>query len=169
VIASAQNALNSGTDMAGLTWITIKDGIVADIDFSKFIAYATRMKPAPAFDSLDLKSPETSLFGTATIDNQHFTQFGRDNSMDHSPADANIVKMMNPMKYIGVSRTETARYWRIRHGVIDRDTSLAIPIILATKLQDIGCNVDFDLPWGQGHGGDYDLDELFAWIDRICR
>ena len=30
-------------------------------------------------------------------------------------------------------------------------------------------NVDFDLPWGQGHGGDYDLDELFAWIDRICR
>ena len=23
--------------------------------------------------------------------------------------------------------------------------------------------------WGQGHAGDYDLPELFDWIDAICQ
>jgi hypothetical protein len=169
VIAAAQKAVNGGKDLSGLTWITIRDGIVTDIDLGKFIVYATRMKPAPAFDSLDLRSPETGLFGTATNDNRHFTQFGMNNGTDHSLADATIVKMMNPMNYIGAGGTATARYWRIRHGAIDRDTSLAIPVILATKLQNTGCNVDFAMPWDQGHGGDYDLKELFAWMDRVCR
>ena len=169
VIASAQKALDGGADLTDLTWIKIKGGIVTDIDLGKFIAFATRMKPAPAFDSLDLTTYENNLFGTATIDNQHFTQFGLDNGSGHSLADAAIVKMMNPMNYIGAEGTTTARYWRIRHGAIDRDTSLAIPVILATKLQNVGCSVDFALPWGQGHGGNYDLDELFAWMDRICR
>jgi hypothetical protein len=45
---------------------------------------------------------------------------------------------------------------------------LAIPVMLATKLQNSGFDVDFAMPWGRGHGGDYDLDELFAWMDRIC-
>ena len=169
VIASAQKALNGGKDLSELTWITIKDGIVTDIDFGKFIVYATRMKPAPAFDSMDFSSPETNLFGTATINNQHFTQFSKDNSTDHSLADAAIVKMMNPMNYIGTKGTTTAQYWRIRHGAIDRDTSLAIPVILTTKLQNNSFNVDFAMPWDQGHGGDYDLDELFAWINQVCR
>ena len=169
VIASAQNAFKRGVDLSGLSWITIKNGIVTDIDLGKFIVYATRMKPAPAFDSLDLGSPENNLFGTATTDNQHFTQFYMDNSTDHSLADATIVKMMNPMNYIGAKGTTTAQYWRIRHGIVDRDTSLAIPVILTTKLQNNGFNVDFAMPWDQGHGGDYDLDELFVWIDRVCR
>jgi hypothetical protein len=169
VIASAQKALIEGKNLSELTWITIKNGIVTDINFSKFIAYATRMKPAPAFDPLDFSSPETNLFGTATIDNQHFTQFSSDNSPDHSLADATIVKMMNPMNYIGTKGASTASYWRIRHGAIDRDTSLAIPVILVTKLRKNGFNVDFAMPWGQGHGGDYDLDALFTWINHICR
>jgi hypothetical protein len=46
---------------------------------------------------------------------------------------------------------------------------LAIPVILATKLQNNGINVDFAMPWGVGHSGDYDLNELFAWINQICR
>jgi len=169
VMTSAQNALDGGKDLSDLTWITIKNGIVTDIDFGKFIVYATRMKPAPAFDSMDFSSPETNLFGTATINNQHFTQFSKDKSTDHSLADAAIVKMMNPMNYIGTKGTTTAQYWRIRHGAIDRDTSLAIPVILTTKLQNNSFHVDFAMPWDQGHGGDYDLDELFAWIDQICR
>jgi len=134
----------------------------------KFVAFAGRMKAAPAFDSLDLRSPENNLFGTAAIDNQHFTPFGRDQSPDHSLADAAIVRMMNPMNYIGTERTTTARHWRIRHGAVDRDTSLAVPVILTTMLWNKGFDVDFAMPWGQGHGGDYDLKELFAWIGKIC-
>ncbi len=29
--------------------------------------------------------------------------------------------------------------------------------------------VDLALPWGQGHGGDYDLEELFDWIGQVRR
>ena len=29
--------------------------------------------------------------------------------------------------------------------------------------------VDFFMPWNQGHGGDYDLNELFDWIDSISK
>lgn len=73
---------------------------------------------------------------------------------------------MNPLTFIG--RADTAPHWRIRHGVYDRDTSLAIPFILQTVLKNHGCDVDFALPWGLPHSGDYDLKELFGWIDRIC-
>jgi len=169
VIASAQKALAGGKDLSGLTWLTIKDGTITDMDFGQFIVYATRKKSAPAFDSLDDNAPEVNLFGTATINNQHFTQFSKDHSADHSLAGATIVKMMNPMNYIGTQGVTTAPHWRIRHGTVDRDTSLAIPVILATKLQNRGFNVDFALPWGVGHSGDYDLNELFAWINQICR
>jgi hypothetical protein len=169
VIASAQKALKAGKDLSGLTWMTVKDGTVADIDFGKFAAYATRIKTPPAFDSLELRSPENNLFGTATVDSQHFTAFSKDHSADHSLADASLVKMMNPTDYIGTQGTAMAPYWRIRHGTVDRDTSLAVPVILTTKLLNHGNKVDFAMPWGQGHGGDYDLDELFAWINQICR
>ena len=27
--------------------------------------------------------------------------------------------------------------------------------------------VDYHSPWNVPHSGDYDLDELFVWIDRI--
>ena len=48
--------------------------------------------------------------------------------------------MMNPMNYIGTAKT--ASYWRIRHGTKDTDTSLAIPAILALKLENNNCDVD---------------------------
>ena len=32
-----------------------------------------------------------------------------------------------------------------------------------------GKEVDYHLPWGLPHSGDYDLDELFEWIDGICK
>lgn len=166
--ASARDALNGGADLSGSAGLTMKDGTVADIDLERFIAWAGRMKAAPAFDALDLKSPENNLFGSATVDNRHFTEFARDLSTDHSMADEAVVKMMNPLGYIGVEGTTTARHWRIRHGAVDKDTALAVPVILATKLRNQGFDVDFAVPWGRGHGGDYDLDELFAWIDRIC-
>ena len=34
--------------------------------------------------------------------------------------------------------------------------------MLALSLKNAGKEVDFEAVWGQGHGGDYDLDELFA-------
>jgi len=47
--------------------------------------------------------------------------------------------------------------------------NIAVSGILATTLQNHGFNVDFAMPWAQGHGGDYDLDELSAWTDQVSR
>ena len=84
-------------------------------------------------------------------------------------ADWLIIKMMNPMSYIGNPEVQTAPHWRIRHGSLDRDTALAIPAILALRLKTFDKAVDFKVPWGYGHDGEYDLPDLFAWTDRICK
>ncbi|MBR2182243.1 MAG: hypothetical protein IJ858_02270 [Acidaminococcaceae bacterium] len=84
-------------------------------------------------------------------------------------ADSNVVTMMNPMSFIGRANVQTAPNWRIRHGALDRDTALAIPAMLAVKLKNNDKAVDFKVAWDYGHDGDYDLPELFAWTDRICK
>ena len=74
--------------------------------------------------------------------------------------------MMSPMPYIAHTPTQ---HWRIRVGTSDRDTSLAVSAILAAKLQNSGKSVDYALPWDVPHSGDYDLNELFDWIDGIAK
>ncbi len=167
VIASAQTALDAGKDLSGLAWLTVQNKVVRELDWDAYVRYAGRMKLPPAFDALDLSSGENQLFGTATVDKQHFTTASaqRSTASGATQADAHTVKQMNAMAYIGAANT--ARYWRIRHGTKDRDTSLAIPVILATTLQNQGYAVDFALPWDVPHSGDYDLAELFAWMARI--
>lgn len=170
VIKSAQSTLDKGTDLSDLKWLNVINGTIADLDFDQYVKFATRMKPTLAFDDLELGTPENELFGTAEIPAQHFTVFSKEHSRSEGLiADPEIVKLMNPMNYIGDKKAVTTTHWRIRHGVIDRDTSLAIPVILATALKNNGYEVDFSLPWGQTHGGDYDLEELFAWIAHITR
>jgi hypothetical protein len=177
---SAQTALDNGTDLSGYDWITIEDGVVTDIDWDGYLAYAggvdpvtgetLRMKPAPAFDGIYAPSWENSEFGTATIDNQHFTEYSYTtpySTWEAPLADSAIVKMMNPMYYVDAPGATSSHYWRIRHGAQDEDTSLPIPVILATKLMNTGHEVDFAIPWDQGHGGNYDLEELFDWIETI--
>jgi len=170
VIASAQKALDSGTDMSKYTFLTISNGKVSQINFDVYLKYMGRQKTPPAFDALDLSTPENQEFGTESIDKQHFTKYAMDNStVNSSMADEHIVKMLNPMYYIGQPETITAKHWRIRHGSKDNDTGLAIPVILGTYLQNKGFNVNIEFPWDRPHSGDYDLAELFDWIDTICR
>ena len=168
VINSAQTALENGADLKELTWLTLKDGKVIDLDFSQYVKFATRMKATPAFDSIYMNTPENELFGTSETQYQHFTEFSRLHSAsDGVLAAQEVVKLMNPMNYIGNKNNTVAKHFRIRHGAVDRDTSLAIPVVLATKLMNEGISVDFSLPWGTRHDGDYDLVELFHWIENI--
>ncbi|UXS01921.1 subtype B tannase [Agrobacterium tumefaciens] len=169
LIASAQIALDEGSDLSGLDWLTVRDGKVRDLDFDRYVRYAGRMKLPPAFDALDLSSGENQLFGTQAIDKRHFTAFAQQHSAAAAAplADAEQVRMMNAMRYIGAPGTATSRHWRIRHGTRDRDTSLAVPAILATTLLNKGYDVDFALAWDRPHSGDYDMDALFAWMERI--
>ncbi|MCD7843010.1 MAG: alpha/beta hydrolase [Clostridiales bacterium] len=181
VLASAQRELDThdsavrlkelavaGSEVEQQSYLTIRDGKVVDLDWDGFVTAIIRMKSAPAFDALDLKSPENEEFGTETVPAKHFTPYGQANSeVESQMADEKLIHMMNPTCYIG--NADTAKHWRVRHGAYDRDTSLAIPVILATLLQNRGFDIDFALPWGLPHSGDYDLDDLFAWIDGLCR
>lgn len=176
LVASAQKALESGVDLSKHSFLKIEIDAsnrskVISVDFDGYMTYLERMKTPPAFDALDNKSFENNLFGTSSIDNQHFTEYSFKNTKDKSPkmADAQTIKMMNPMNYVGDKMAKTAQNWRIRHGAKDRDTGFAVPVILATTLQNKGYKIDFALPWDKPHSGDYDLEELFNWMDGICK
>lgn len=168
---SAQHAIDSGKDLSHVGWLTIENGKVTDMDLAKYAVQITRLKAAPAFDALDLSAGENSEFGSASINARHFTAVGKKyNTVKKAKmADKKVIGLLNPLNYIGREDVTVAPHWRIRHGSADRDTSLAVPAILALRLQNEGYDVNFAVPWGQGHGGDYDLDELFAWADSICR
>lgn len=169
--ASAQSALDAGEDLSALDWLTIEDRMVKDVDLAKYAAWATRLKAAPAFDKFDRSAPENDEFGTTDNTPRHFTGFSltRDKEAGATMATWDDVRRMNPMYFIGQQGVAVAPHWRIRHGAKDRDTSMAVPALLALKLQDSGYDVDFASPWGKGHAGDYDLAELFDWADGICK
>ena len=164
-IDSANAALKKGTDLSEFDFLTIKNGKVVDLDYDKYIAYMGRQKTPGAFDNVDLSTGENNEFGDETTDNKHFTEYMLEHStVNGTMADKKIIKMMNPMNYIENSKV---KYWRIRHGAVDKDTSLAIPAILAIKLENLGKKVDFASPWATPHSGDYDLTELFSWMDKV--
>ena len=165
---SAQTALDAGKDLSERNWLTVSGGKVTAVDFDQYAAAAGRQKTPPAFDGVDLSTGENQLFGSQTQDKRHFTAFAAQNSTAKNAgrADAQTVKMMSPMPYIAQTPTQ---HWRIRVGTNDRDTSLAVSAILAAKLQNSGKSVDYALPWDVPHSGDYDLNELFDWIDGIAK
>ena len=166
---SAQTQLDAGKDLSDRTWLTVRKGKVVSVDFDAYAKAAGRQKTPPAFDGVDLSAGENQLFGTNTVDKRHFTAF----SMQHNTAanaeiaDEETIKIMNPLNYIGKPGINLPQNWRIRVGTNDRDTSLAVSAVLAAKLQNNGQTVDYALPWDVGHGGDYDLDELFAWMKQV--
>lgn len=150
-------------------WITVKNGKVTAVDFAQYAQTAGRQKTPPAFDGVDLSTGENQLFGNVDTDKQHFTAFAMNNSTvaGATMASAQDIKMMNPLNYVGDANAKMPQNWRIRVGTNDRDTSLAVSAVLAVKLQNHGAKVDYALPWGVPHSGDYDLDELFAWMKQL--
>lgn len=170
VLSSAQRAAEQGMDVSEKAWLVMKNGHPAAMDFAAYVRDITRMKAAPAFDDLTMNSPENNLFGTPEQSHRHFTAYSAEHSLqDGSMAPAQLVKLLNPMYYLEDPAAAKTAHWRIRHGECDRDTSLAISAILTLKLREHGYSVDYHAPWDVPHAGDYDLDELFSWIDRICR
>ena len=179
VAKSAEEAIKKGKDLSELTWLKLENGKVVAINYRAYITYRTRMKDTPAFDKVWLGTPENELFGNKTIFQRHFTEFstecakctqtGAKENKEHSMAEAIQIKQMNPMYYIDDEKATKATYFHIRHGVIDRDTSLFIPLMFATKLKNQGISTDLAFPWETGHSGDYDLEEVFEFIDNMER
>lgn len=148
---------------------SVPDGEEGFVNFAELVKYRTRLKAAPAFDSVSANSWENEVFGTKEVLGRHFSQFAYEHSsINGDLAEQDQVKMMNPMYYVDDAKADKAKHFRIRHGSVDRDTSLAISNLFAAKLRNAGIDTSLEHPWGIPHAGDYDLGELFAWIDEIC-
>lgn len=167
--ASAQGALDRGGSVS-LPGIHTEDGKVVSVDFGAYMKGITRMKETPPFDDVTMKNSENNLFGDEKNDCAHFTPFSFDRSEQAEPlmADAAVIRMMNPLNYMKADSRLT-QHWRLRQGTDDRDIGFATPAILALTLRNLGLDVDYALTWGEKHGGDFDVPELFAWIDRLCQ
>ena len=159
---------------------------IVDLDMPTYLAYVASTQPlktAPAFDTKDVcgqrASGENDEFGDENGSSVNFTAYGQQRVLQEcdclpmpdslQASIAHNVRLMNPMYFIGDSRTTVAPHWYIRHGARDRDTSFPIPLNLALKLQNEGYDVNFLLSWNRPHSGDYALDELFQWIEEIVK
>ena len=175
IIDAANKAQAKGTDLSKHTYFVRdnKTGAIKDINWEAYNQFVSRSKAPGAFDSRSNDSGENSLFGTSTTDNNHFTitaaLHDTTSNQDVYVENAKIVTMMNPMNYLGSPAATNARYYRIRYGTADSNTSVAIPLIVGTRAQNLGYNVDMATPFGVDHSGDYDLDELFNWMDNIVK
>lgn len=154
---------------------------IVDLDMPTYLNYVAStiaLKTPPAFDSQNVAegkaSGENEEFGDQTGSSVNFTNFSLAKATGRADAEvdaktAELVRIMNPMSMLLDEGSTVAQHWYIRHGARDRDTSFPIPINLATKLENLGKEVNFKLPWNRPHSGDYALNELFEWIKEVTK
>ena len=175
IVAAANKAEAKGTDLSKHTYLVRdnKTGTIKDINWEAYNHFVSRSKAPGAFDSRANDTGENNLFGTSTTDNNHFTitaaLHDSTANQDVYVENAKIVTMMNPMNYLGSPAATNARFYRIRYGTADSNTSVAIPLIVGTRAQNLGYRVDMATPFDVDHSGDYDLEELFNWMDNIVK
>ncbi len=175
IVAAANKAAAKGTDLSKHTYLVRdnKTGTIKDINWEAYNHFVSRSKAPGAFDSRANDTGENNLFGTSITDNNHFTitaaLHDSTANQDVYVENAKIVTMMNPMNYLGSPAATNARFYRIRYGTADSNTSVAIPLIVGTRAQNLGYRVDMATPFNVDHSGDYDLEELFNWMDNIVK
>lgn len=160
---------------------------ISDLD-AYVLNHRRRMKPCTSFDKLDMDSGENQEFGSETVDYVHFNPAigaairaiaehfpdeakryeGAFNVSDDA-ALAERVYLINPMNFIGAGESKQAKFFRIRLGASDADTSFSVAMTLAVKLQNAGNPVDLAFVWDQPHSeADYP-GEVLEWIDAITK
>lgn len=129
---------------------------------------------------------ETNLFGSDAFQYTNFTAWSWTNNTvrgDGSGVDdtglswsaylasssstlATQLKLINPVAYLNTTTADTAPYWYVRHGMIDRDTAFAMQTLLyhAIKKDPTVKEASFKLPYLVPHSGNYDVQEAFGWI-----
>ena len=180
--------VRQGTDkQAWLAWDG-QQAVISDLD-AYVLNHRRRMKPCTSFDKLTMDSGENQVFGNADRDFVHFdpvigeaieslqadfpqeaAKYAGAYDVFGDDALSERVRLINPMAFIGTNNKSTpARYFRIRVGASDADTSFTISMTLAIKLANAGFPVDYALVWDQPHcRADYPGD-LIRWIDEVCK
>lgn len=188
LVKSAQKAKDAGLDIPASTGVKLNTGFrgspgefVLDMDLDTYLGYVvgrTPLKTPPAFDKMGALSPdatpENQVFGDPAGKPMNFTDFTLRKATGNASATVDKavnerVYLLNPMNFIGDKQATTTKNWYIRHGAIDRDTGFQVAINLYTKLLNNGYAVNFALPWNRPHSGDYDLNDVFSWIDQVVK
>ena len=161
------------------TWVTYDaDTNTASItgieDF--VLAFKSASKNLGAFDQLDAGQGENVLFGYGDGNGAHFdsmlakilndlgNEYASDYVADLQKTDAvgytaeQRLNMYTPLYYLleskeGYGTSTPAKYWRIRTGIAQSDTSLTTEVNLALALENYSGveSVDFATVWGQQH------------------
>ena len=145
--------------------------ITSIADFAKACKQATEL--IVAFDQPD---SQNSLFGTGNSEKSHFDKILADvlkkqNNKSAADYEADFkktdfagnnvekrVNMYTPLYYLmqgreGFGKSAVAKYWRIRTGIAQNNTSVTTEVNLALALEkyDGVKSVDFETVWAQGH------------------
>ena len=181
--AASGYQINTAEDDSWKTdWFTIKDGVITEFDMEGYLYYVALgqvLKPAPAFTNSgtanDVGFNENNLFGNpnekigylteavADIDNSGLIQsYGswKNYWNQNGSLLTQQSKMVDSIAYLNDTEDgDSAAYWWVRHGSIDRDTGFANQTLLYYSLlnnRDIR-TVDFAFQWNTPHSGGYDV------------
>jgi hypothetical protein len=154
--------------LAQRPWMTW-DGQHASFTYRDFLAARGRMKGLPSFDDFAREMAEPVLFGNETQDARHFTLFSlrQETGDPNAQLDEDLpqkIRMMNPMSYILEGNPGCAPHWWLRHGAVEKDTSLPVFVDLVTALENQGKDVNARLVWDGGHCADDDIEGPFPWL-----
>lgn len=166
------NALN-----ASFEWVSY-DASTNKVTISNLTDFAKAVKPSSkgmaAFDQLDGGQGENTLFGYNDGKGAHFdstmeqllqgTEYEEAFKEDLAKKDSEgnevqyRLNMYSPLYFLmesseGYNTSNVAKYWRIRTGAWQSDTSMTTEINLALALENYDGvkDVDFETVWGQKH------------------
>ncbi len=167
-------ALNANGEWVTYDASTNTAAISSVADFVK--AFKSASKNLGAFDQLDGGQGENTLFGYGDGSGAHFdsvlaeilsdlgSEYADSYAADLAKTDSagytaeQRLKMYTPLYYLlesseGYGTSTVAKYWRIRTGIAQSDTSVTTEMNLALALENYEGveSVDFATIWGAGH------------------
>ena len=159
------------------------------------LAFKSASKNLGAFDQLDGRQGENTLFGYGDGNGAHFdaylaeilndlgNSYASDYASDLAKQDSvgntvdYRVNMYTPLYYLlesseGYQTSTVAKYWRIRTGIAQSDCALSTEMNLALALESYSGvdSVDFETIWGAGHTQaertGNSTDNFIAWVNE---
>lgn len=170
-------------------WMSVSDNVATIRDLDAYVLNHCRcMKSCSSFDVLAGDSGENKVFGDENNNAIHFNtaiakaieeleeEFPEKYDRYYEEyakaigdeALARREYLINPLNFINTEeKSIQAKYYRIRVGASDADTSLSVGMTLACKLAEAGYPVDYELVWDQPHSeADYE-GEVIKWIKSV--
>ena len=171
-------------------WLTIKAGQITEFDlegYLEYVAIGQLLKPGIAFTNKGIPAMEglfyneNNLFGLegeayGYVSPIAYAESGLTDSWETYWGEREEtytlqMRMVDSIAYLvddeGDDAGDSAPYWWVRHGSLDRDTSFANQTLLYLAMKnDASIEVaDFAFAFDKTHCGNYDLDDAMAFME----